>query len=33
MEFEVPKRRYFEAYIIHWHGSMRFAVGEAIEVL
>ena len=33
MEYEVPKRTYFKTYIIHWHGPMRFVVGEAKEVL
>jgi hypothetical protein len=33
MEFEVPQKTNFTAYIIHWHGPTGFAVGEAKEVL
>ena len=28
MEFEVPKRHIFKAYIIHWHGSTGFCSGR-----
>ena len=28
-----PQKIYLKAYIIHWHGSMSFVVGEAKKVL
>ena len=28
-----PQKTYFKAFIIHWHGPMGFAMGEAREVL
>ena len=33
MEFEVPKRHVFKAYIIHRYGPMGFTVGETKEAL
>ena len=33
MEFEVPKKRYIKAYIIHWHDPTGFVVGDTKEVL
>ena len=29
MEFEIPTKAYFKAYVIHRHGPTGFAVGEA----
>ena len=31
MEFEVPQRHTFKAYIIHWHGLTGFAVGRQMR--
>ena len=33
VEFEVPKKTYFKACIIHRHGAIGFAMGEVKEVL
>ena len=33
MELESPKKAYFEAYIIHYHGPKGFALGRAKDVL
>ena len=32
-EVQGPQNTYLKAYIIHWHGPMGLAVGEAKEVL
>ena len=32
-EVRGPQKTYFKSYIIHWHGSMGFAVGEVKKVL